>query len=151
LARQVGDNRALSIVEQEAMVPSTIGGLAGGMTHGGHIHHENYEFTDVGGPAPASACSHGPNLCHGDLDPVARSGHTLGTTPDGSILGFTYIWGPVPSLVTSHGQVLHPRGRKSMARVELTQGMASTGHILLGNHEVIRTSGSAPITNFYPD
>ena len=32
-----------------------------------------------------------------------------------------------------------------MAHVELTQGMASTGHILLWNHEVIHTNGSAPI------
>ena len=28
--------------------------------------------------------------------------------------------------------------------------MASTGHILLGNHEVIHTNGLAPITSFYP-
>ena len=32
-----------------------------------------------------------------------------------------------------------------MACVELTQGMASTDHIILGNHEVIHTNGSAPI------
>jgi hypothetical protein len=37
-----------------------------------------------------------------------------------------------------------------MARDKLTQGMTSTGHIILGNHEVIRTNGSAPITSFYP-
>ena len=37
-----------------------------------------------------------------------------------------------------------------MAHDELTQGMASTGHILLGNHKVIHTNGSAPITGFYP-
>jgi hypothetical protein len=70
--------------------------------------------------------------------------------PGGSILEFTYIGGPVPSLVTSHGQVLHPGGQKSMAHDELTQGMALTGHILLGNHEVIHTNGSVPITSFYP-
>jgi hypothetical protein len=37
-----------------------------------------------------------------------------------------------------------------MAHDELTQGMALTGHILLGNHEVIHTNGSVPITSFYP-
>jgi hypothetical protein len=37
-----------------------------------------------------------------------------------------------------------------MARNELTQGMASTDHILLGHHDVIQTNGSAPITSFYP-
>ena len=133
------------------MAPRTISGLAHGMVHGGHICHENYEFTSVKGPSPASTYSHSPNLHHGDLGPMARGEHTLGTIPGGSIPGFTYIGGAVPSLVTSHGQVLHPGDRKSMAHDKLTQGMASIGHILLGNHEVIRTSGSAPITNFYPD
>ena len=28
--------------------------------------------------------------------------------------------------------------------------MASTGHILLENHEVIQNNGSTPITSFYP-
>ena len=28
--------------------------------------------------------------------------------------------------------------------------MAPTNHILLGNHEVIHTNGSAAITSFYP-
>ena len=37
-----------------------------------------------------------------------------------------------------------------MARDELTQGMASINHLLLGNHEVIRTNGLVPITSFYP-
>ena len=37
-----------------------------------------------------------------------------------------------------------------MARDELAQGMSSTDHILLGNHEVIHTNGSVPITSFYP-
>jgi hypothetical protein len=36
-----------------------------------------------------------------------------------------------------------------MARDELTQGMASIGHILLGNHKVICTNGSMPITSSY--
>ena len=34
-----------------------------------------------------------------------------------------------------------------MARDKLTQGMASIGHILLGNHEVIHTNGSVLITS----
>jgi hypothetical protein len=37
-----------------------------------------------------------------------------------------------------------------MAHDELTLGMASTSHILLGNHDVIHTNGSAPTTSFYP-
>jgi hypothetical protein len=37
-----------------------------------------------------------------------------------------------------------------MAHDELTLGMASTDHILLGNHDVIHTNGSAPTTSFYP-
>jgi hypothetical protein len=69
LARQVGDSRALSIVEQEAMAPRTVGELTGGMAHGG------------------------PNIHHGDLGPVARSGHTLGTASGSGILEFTYIGG----------------------------------------------------------
>jgi len=36
-----------------------------------------------------------------------------------------------------------------MAHDKLTQGMASTDHILLGNQEVIHTNGLAPITSFY--
>jgi hypothetical protein len=38
-----------------------------------------------------------------------------------------------------------------MAHDELTQGIASTGHILLGNHKVIHTNGSTPIASFHPD
>jgi hypothetical protein len=37
-----------------------------------------------------------------------------------------------------------------MALGKLTQGMASTDHIHLGNHDVICTNGSVPITSFYP-
>jgi hypothetical protein len=32
----------------------------------------------------------------------------------------------------------------------LTEGIASTGHILLENHEIIHTNGPTPISNFYP-
>jgi hypothetical protein len=110
LVHQVGDSRALSIVEQEAMAPRAVGGLTSGMAHGGHICRENYRFIGANGPAPMSAYSHGPNLHHGDLGPVAHGGHTLGTAPGGSILEVTYIGGPVPSLVISHGQILHPGG-----------------------------------------
>ena len=81
---------------------------------------------------------------------MARGGHTLETAPSGSIPEFTYVGGPVPSLVTGHGQVFHLGGRKSMAHDELAQGMASTGHILLGNHKVVHTNRSTLITSFYP-
>ena len=37
-----------------------------------------------------------------------------------------------------------------MAHGKLTQGMALTGHILLGNRKVIHANGSTPITRFYP-
>jgi hypothetical protein len=76
--------------------------------------------------------------------------NTLGTSLSYSILEFTYIGGPIPSLVTSHGQVFHPGSQRSMAHGVLTDGMASTGHILLGNHEIIHTNGPTPINNFYP-
>jgi hypothetical protein len=48
-----------------------------------------------------SAYSHNPNLCHGDLGPMAYRGHTLETALGGSISKFTYIWGqyPLSSLV----------------------------------------------------
>ena len=36
------------------MAPRTVGGLASGMAHGGHICYENFEFTGIKGPAPAS-------------------------------------------------------------------------------------------------
>ena len=103
--RQVGDSRALSIVEQEAMTPRTVGGLAGGMAHGGHIHHENYEFTNVKGPAPTFAYSRGSDLHPRNLDPIAHGGHTLGTPLRGCIPEFTYPEGPVPSLIAGCGQV----------------------------------------------
>ena len=93
MTRHVGDSRALSIVEQEAMAPRTVGGLTGGMAHGGHIRRENYELYDIKGLAPTSTYSHDPNLHHRDLGPVARDGHTLGTTPGGSNPEFTYVGG----------------------------------------------------------
>ena len=37
-----------------------------------------------------------------------------------------------------------------MAHDKFTQRMASTSHILLGNHKVIHTNRSAPITSFCP-
>ena len=91
------------------MAPRTVSGLACRMAHNGHICHENHEFIGVEGPTPASIFGRGLNLRPGDLDPMAYSGHTLGTALSGSILEFTYIGGPVPSLATSHDQVFHPR------------------------------------------
>ena len=101
------------VVEQEAMAPSTIGGLAGGMAHGGHIHRENYEFIGVRGPAPASTYSHGPNLRHGDLGPMAHSEHTLRTAFYGSIPEFTYIGGT--STLSRHQSWPSPPPRSSEA------------------------------------
>ena len=37
------------------MAPRTVGGLSHRMALGGHIRHENYEFTSGKGPAPATA------------------------------------------------------------------------------------------------
>jgi len=90
------------------------------MAHDSHIHHENYEFTGIGGPALVSTFGLVLDLSSRDLDPVVYGGHTLGIALSGSIPEFTYIGGPVPSLVTSHGQVLHLGGRKPTARDELT-------------------------------
>ena len=80
------------------MAPHTIGGLAHGMAHGGHIRHKNYEFTGVRGPAPASAFNRVLDLRSEDLDPMVYGGHTLGTALSSSIPEFTYIGGPVSSL-----------------------------------------------------
>ena len=117
---------------KEAMAPRTVGELTGGMAHDGHIHHKNYEFTSIKGPAPATARGYDPDLCHRDPRHVAHSEHTLGTASGGSILEFTYPEGPVPSHITGRGQVSRPGNQRSTARNELTRGMASTSHILLG-------------------
>ena len=134
--RQVGGSHTLSFVEKEAMAPRTVDELTGGMVHDGHIRHKNYEFISIKGPAPASARGYNPNLCHGDPGHIARSGLTLGTTFDGSILEFTYPEGPVPSLIAGHSQVSHLGNQRSTARNKLTWGMASYGHIPLRNHAV---------------
>jgi hypothetical protein len=64
------------------------------MAHGGHIRHENYEFTDIEGLAPTSSCV--LDLRFRDLDPVVYDGHTLKTALSGNILEFTYIRGQYP-------------------------------------------------------
>jgi hypothetical protein len=138
------------IVEKEVMAPRTVDGLAHRMAHGSHIHHENYEFLDAEGSAPAFAFSHGRDLRPGGLDPAFHGRNTLRIALNGSIPKFTYIGGPVPSLVTSHGQIFHPGIRRPMAHGKLTQGMTSTDHILLGSHETIHTDGSTSVTRFYP-
>ena len=89
------------------MAPRTIGGFAHGMAHGGHIHHENHEFTGVEGPVPTFTFSHGLDLHPRDLDPLVYGGHTIGTALCGSFLEFTYIGGPVPSIIIGHGQVFY--------------------------------------------
>ena len=93
LACQVGDSRALSIVEKEAMAPRTVSGFARVMAHGGHIHHGNPEFIDIKGPAPTSAFGRGLDLHPGDLDPMAYGRHTLGTALRGCMPEFTYMQG----------------------------------------------------------
>ena len=50
----------------------------------------------------------------------------------------------------SHDQIFHLESQMPVAHGELTQGMASTGHILLGNRKVIDANGSTPVTSFYP-
>jgi hypothetical protein len=80
------------------MAPCTIRGLTHGMAHDGHIHHENYEFTGVGGPTPVSAFGRVLDLCSEDLDPMVYDRHTLRTTLSGSILESTNIGGQVPRL-----------------------------------------------------
>jgi hypothetical protein len=132
------------------MAPNTVSGFTHGMAHGGHIRHENHEFTGIEGPTPTFAFSSSPNLHPGDLDPVAYDGQTLRTALNSSILEFTYIGGPVPSLIIGHGQVFRLGNQRPMAHGELTDGMATDGHILLGNHEIIRTDRLTPVTGLYP-
>ena len=71
------------------MAPRTNGRLARGVAHDGHIHHENYEFTDIESPAPVTAFSCSSDLRFGSLDPAVCGGQTLGTDPGGCILEFT--------------------------------------------------------------
>ena len=131
------------------MAPHTIGGLAHGMAHGGHIRHKNYEFTSIKGLAPVFALSHGPYLHLGDLDSMVHGGHTLRITLRGCILEFTCIGGLAPSHVTGHGLDFRLGSQRSVAHGELPRGMARGGHILLGDHEIARTNGSTPIISFY--
>ena len=128
------------------MAPRTTGELTGGMAHGGHIHHENYGFIGTNGPAPASTIGHSPDLHLGNLSSMVHNGHTPRTTLRGSILESTYPERLVPSLVASCVQVSHPRNQRTMAHDKLAQGMASTGHILLGNHVVNHTKGLASVS-----
>jgi hypothetical protein len=131
------------------MDPHTVGGLTGRTAHSGHIRHENYEFTAIGGPRP-----HSPSAASQTIAPriwtVWSTVDTLSELPLVVASQSPYIGRPMPSLITNHGQVFRPGSQKTMAHDEPAQGMASAGHILLGNHEVIRTNGSAPINNFYP-
>ena len=83
------------------------------------IHHKNYEFVSIKGPAPASARGYEPNLCHGDPGHVAHSGHTLKTAFGGSILEFTHPEGLVPSLAARRGRASHLGNQGSLARNEL--------------------------------
>ena len=130
------------------MAPRTAGGLTRGMANDGHIHHKNYEPVGAKGPAPMSAYSRGSDLHPRNLDPVAHSGHTLGTPLRGCIPEFTYPEGPVPSLIAGRAQVSRPGNQRSTARNKLTRGMASSGHISFGNHAVDHLRGPAPTSAF---
>ena len=90
------------------------------MAHDSHIHHENYEFTGIGGPALVSTFGLVLDLSSRDLDPVVYGGHTLGIALSGSIPEFTYIGGPVPSFAMSRGQVFCPGGHRATAQGEFT-------------------------------
>jgi hypothetical protein len=124
------------------MAPRT----AGGMTHSGHTHRENYGFIGTNRPAPASVFSRSLGLHLRNLGLVAHGEHTPETAHRGRIPEYTYPEGPIPSLVTSHGQVSCLRNQRIMARDKLARGMALTGHILLGNHVVNHTKGSALVS-----
>ena len=126
------------------MASHTIGGLAGGMARGGHIHRENYGFIGSKGSVPTSAFSRSPNFHLGNLGPTAHDGHTPGIAHRGCIMEFTYPEAPVPSLIASHGQVSCLRNQRTMAHDELTRGMAMIGHIPLGNHAVNHAKGPVP-------
>ena len=128
------------------MAPRTVGGLTGGMAYGGHIHSENYGFISAKGPVPTFAFSRILDFHLGNLGPVAHSGHTPRTTLGGYIPEFIDLEGPVPLLIASHGHVSHLRNRRTMAHDEHSQGMAMTGHILLGNHAVNHTKGPTLIS-----
>jgi hypothetical protein len=69
--------------------------------------------------------------------------------PNGYIPEFTYIGGLVPSLITGRGQVFHPGNQRPMAHDELTHGMALSGHILLGNHEIVRIDELTHVVGLY--
>ena len=102
------------------MAPSTIGGLAHGMAHSGHIRHKNHEFISIEGLAPMSTFSHSPDLRSRDLDPMAYGRHTLRTALSGNILGFTYKGGRAPSLIIVHGQIFYLGSQRPMAHGKLT-------------------------------
>ena len=102
------------------MAPRTVGGLAHGMCHGGHILHKKYEFIGAEGLAPVSTFSRILNLYPGELVPMVRGGHTLRTALSGNILGFTYKGGRAPSLIIVHGQIFYLGSQRPMAHGKLT-------------------------------
>jgi hypothetical protein len=68
---QVGDSRALLIIEKEAMAPYTHIGLTLGAAPGGYIRFESLEFADIDGPAPVNGLIPGQALRFRDLDFMA--------------------------------------------------------------------------------
>jgi hypothetical protein len=79
---------------------------------------------------------------------MTHGGHALGTPHGACIPEFTYIGGLAPSLITGHGQGFHPGSLRPVTHGELARGMAHSGCILLGNHEIARTNGSTPIIGY---
>ena len=59
------------------MAPLTTGGLAGGMAHGSHIHHETYGFIGANRPTPTSAFSRSLDFHLRNLGAMVHSGTLL--------------------------------------------------------------------------
>ena len=124
--------------------------LTQGMASTGHILLGNYTVNLTKGSTPVAALSCDPDLCPIGLDPTVHGGHTLGTVLGGCIPECTRMRGPMPSLIIGHSRDFHLESQTAMAHGDLTQGMARGGHILLGNHEIIRTDGATPVIRSYP-
>jgi hypothetical protein len=115
--------------------------LTRGMASTSHILSRNHAVNLTKGPVPVSALGHGPYIHFKNLRPMAHGRHTLKTALGGCISEFIYLEGPEPSLVISRGQVSRSGNERTTAHDELTRGMASTSHILLGNTRLSEPTG----------
>ena len=116
----------------------------------GHIFLENHVVNHTKGLTPTFALGHSLDLHLRNLGPATYGRRTLETTYGCCILESTYIGGPGPSLITSHGRDFYPGSQTTVAHGYLARGMAHGGHVLLGNREIARASGTTPVTNSYP-